>query len=164
MMSSWGEAAAEGKAVLAEAAAVLNDNSKATDIFISGVQGVNSAINGLYSPTEETGQDGRILYRKSDEFEFDLEEYYIEHYEEEWRVYCDDQLLSIVRGGCALEDCRSRKWKVFNGQEFVHQPSVKIVIGQRAKSMASGNCILAPECTRSLLSIFVRAHANSCAG
>ncbi len=45
-----------GQRALAE-----QSNSQAIDIFISGVEGVNSDINGLYSPTEETGQNGRIV-------------------------------------------------------------------------------------------------------
>ena len=59
------QAEAEAKAEAEEAAAILKDNSNATDVFISGVKGINPKINGLYSPTQETGLDGRMLYRKS---------------------------------------------------------------------------------------------------
>ena len=143
-------AAAAAKA----AAAVLKDNSKAADIFISGVQGVHSAINGLYSPTEETGQDGRVLYRKSGDC--GDKALYIEHDDDNWwvidelNVYC-----AQVEGGCALEDCRSRTWKVSDGEGFLDQPSAKLVTGEEAKSQASdcGRSVLAPEDTRASPSI-----------
>jgi hypothetical protein len=140
-MSYWGGAAAVGKIVLAEAAAILNDNSKATDIFISGVQGAYFKINGLYSPTQATGHDGRISYRKSNAF--GNQEFCIEHYEGEWRVIEEwdgesGDSFAYVQGGCALEKCRSGTWKVYDGEEFVDQPSVKMVTGHKAKSKASG--------------------------
>ena len=62
-------AQADLKAAIAadEARAIADDNSKATDVFISGATGPNAArINGHYVPTQETGLDGRILYLKSD--------------------------------------------------------------------------------------------------
>ena len=110
-------------------AAVLKDNSKAADIFISGVQGVHSVINGLYSPTQETGQDGRILYRRSGER--GDEALCIEHFEGRWRVKNESDRGSgacraYVEGGCALEECRSRTWKVVDSDDFVDEPSVNM--------------------------------------
>jgi hypothetical protein len=154
------QAAAEAKAAAAAAAAILEDNSNATDIFFFGFDGHNSVINGLYSPTQEKGQDGRVLYRKSDEFDID-EELCIDHVEGAWRVTNrwgreDDACLAYCEGCCALEDCRSRIWKVSDGEEnwdFVDQPSVQMVTGEEAKSQASGRSVLAPEHTRASPSI-----------
>jgi hypothetical protein len=151
------EAAAEAKA------AILTDNSKATDIFISGVQGVNSVINGLYLPTEETGQDGRRLYRKSGESGEPA--LCIEHDDEGcWVVKNESDIGSsakgpraYVRGGCALEECCSRLWSVCNnGKYHIDQPGVKVVTGDEAKSMASSHSTLAPQCNPSLPSILSR--------
>ena len=146
------QAAAEAQAIADAAAAIRKENSKAADIFISGVKGRHSVVNGLYSPTHEKGQDGRVLYRKSDEC--GDEALYIEHDDDNWRVidklnvYC-----AQVEGGCALEDCRSLIWKVSDGDDFVDQPSVQMVTGEEAKSQASGRSVLAPEHTRASPSI-----------
>jgi hypothetical protein len=121
-------------------------------MVLSGVQGVNCAINGLYLPTQKTGQDGRVVYRKSDEC--GDEALYIEHGDDNWWVI--DKLgasRAHVEGGCALEDCRSRTWKVSDGEGFVDQPSAKLVTGEEAKSQASGRSVLAPEHTRASPSI-----------
>jgi len=143
------EAAAE--AAVEAAAAVLKDNSKAADIFISGVQGVHSVINGLYSPTKETGQDGRILYRRSGER--GDEALCIEHFEGRWRVKNESDRGSgacraYVEGGCALEECRSRTWKVVDGDDFVDRQSVRMATGDAVRSQASGRSVLAREHTR----------------
>ncbi len=121
-------------------------------MVLSGVQGVNSVINGLYLPTQEKGQDGRRLYRKSGESGDDL--WCIEHDDDNWwvihnlNVYC-----AQVEGGCALEDCRSRIWKVSDGEDFVDQPSVQMVTEKEAQSQASGRSVLAPDLTRASPSI-----------
>jgi hypothetical protein len=141
------QAAAEAKA------AILKDNLKATDIFISGIEVRDSSVylsseysrDGLYSPTQETGQDGRVLYLKSGEFE----NFYIEHFEGQWQVKDEMDVgssvcFAFVRGGCALEECCSRRWNVVDGEGIVGQPDVEIVTGQQAKSKASSNIILAP--------------------
>jgi len=96
-------------------------------------------------PTQETGLDGRRLYRKSGE----IEDYYIEHFEGQWQIKDEMDMGSsvcyaFVRGGCALEECCSRLWNVVYGEEVVGQPDVEIVTGQQAKSKASSSIILAP--------------------
>ncbi len=121
-------------------------------MFLSGVQGVNSVINGLYLPTQETGRDGRRLYRKSGES--GDQALCIEHDDDNWWVL--DKLgasRAHVEGSCALEDCRSRIWKVSDGEDFVDQPSVQMVTEKEAKSQASGCSVLAAEHTRALSSI-----------
>ncbi len=142
----------QAKAAAEAAAAIRKDNSKAADIFISGVTGRHSVVNGLYSPTQETGQDGRVLYRKSGECGDEL--WCIKHDDDNWWVI--DKLgagRAYVEGCCALEGCRSRVWKVSDGEDFVDQPSVKMVTGEEAKSQASGRSVLAPEHTRASPSI-----------
>ena len=146
----------QAKAAAEAAAAILKDNSMAADIFISGFEGHNSVINGLYLPTQETGQDGRRLYRKSGEC--GDEALCIEHFEGRWRVKNQSDggsgmCCAYVEGGCALEDCRSLIWKVSDGDDFVDQPSVQMVTGGEAKSQASGRSVLAPEHTRASPSI-----------
>jgi large subunit ribosomal protein L40e len=138
-------------------AAILKENSEATDIFFTGFGGFNFVINGLYSPTQETGQDGRMLYRKSGDFEMD-EEFYIDHFEGEWRItnnvgWEDDMRFAYVEGGCALENCCLRTWKAFDSDGFVDEPSVRMVAGEAAKSQASDRSVLAPEHTRALPSV-----------
>ena len=136
----------------AVAAAIRKDNSNATDIFISGFEGRHHEIDGLYSPTHEKGQDGRVLYRKSGECGDDL--WCIEHDDDNWWVI--DKLgagRAYVEGCCALEDCRSRIWKVSDGDNFVDQPSVQMVTEEEAKFQASGRSVLAPEHTRASPSI-----------
>ena len=152
------QAEAEAEAKAEEAAAILKDNSNATDVFISGVKGINPKINGLYSPTQETGLDGRMLYRKSGES--GPEALCIEHYDDEgghWQVIDksnpDGESYAYVEGGCALEDCCLRKWRVYDGVTHVKRPSVKLVTGEEARSKASDRASFASECTPSLPSI-----------
>ena len=123
-------AEAKSNAEAEAAASVLKSKSKACPMVLSGVQGVNSAINGLYLPTQETGQDGRVLYRKSGEC--GDEALCIEHFEGRWRVKNQSDrgsgmCCAYVEGGCALEDCRCRIWKVVEGRDFVDQSSVQMV-------------------------------------
>ena len=124
------KAAAEAKTVAETAASILKDKSKACTMILSGVNGVNSVINGLYLPTEEKGQDGRTIYRKSGES--GDQALCIEHFEGRWCVKNQSDrgigmCCAYVEGGCALEDCRSRIWKVVEGRDFVDQPSVQMV-------------------------------------
>ena len=98
-------------------------------MVLSGVQGVNSVINGLYSPTQETGQDGRILYRRSGDL--GDEALCIEHFEGKWQVKnLSDRgsgaCRAYVEGGCALEGCCLRTWKVVDGEYFVEKPGVRM--------------------------------------
>ena len=107
-------------------------NAKAVDIFISGVRSRNE-VNGLYLPTQQTGQDGRMLYRKSGAPGDDA--MCIEHFEGRWEVKNQSDRGSgacraYVEGGCRLEDCCLRTWKVVdsdNSDGFVDEPSVRMV-------------------------------------
>jgi hypothetical protein len=117
------------------------DNARTVDIFISGGKGRHYVINGLYSPTQETGQDGRMLYRMCGAP--GNQALCIEHCEGRWLVKNQSDrgsgvaelhalrdssaCLAYVEGGCALEDCCSRTWKVVDGDDFVDGPSVRMV-------------------------------------
>lgn len=118
---------------------VAEDNSKATDIFISGVSGANSEIiNGFYSPSQERGSDGRVLYVKNDELRDSVCIEHMSHTEGVWQVKTlssrgTDQCFAGVSGGCALEACTSRTWKVGVGLQLVAMQSVKMLTGGEAK-------------------------------
>jgi hypothetical protein len=109
----------------AKAAPILQDNARAVSHqVISGFKGRHCVINGLYSLTQETGQDGRMLYRKCGELgdqALCIEQ--IKYESDRGSGAC----LAYVDGGCALEDCRSRTWKLVEGGDFVDEPSVKMV-------------------------------------
>ena len=128
--------------VAAEARAVAADNVRAGPVFISGAAGMNSAaINGFYTVTEEKSSDGRVVLSKRGDASM-----CIEHFAGKWRIKPvsskgTDVAFAIVQGGCALEDCTSRVWTVFDGKKFEDQPSVKIVTGSEAERQVSGGCI-----------------------
>ncbi len=112
-------------------------------MVLSGVTGVNSVINGIYLPTQETGQDGRTIYRKIGD-EFCDDSWCIEHYEGEWQVKvesdrCSDSYVASVDGGCALEDCRESNWRVFNSKGKFKVQNVKILTEQEANSKVSSH-------------------------
>ncbi len=133
-------------AVLAtEARAVAEGNARAGPVFISGAAGPNSArickINGFYSVTEEKSADGRVVLSKRGDASM-----CIEHCAGQWLVKDVPSKgtpagMAFVQGGCALEDCTSRVWRMFNGKEWEDQPSVKMVTGSEAERQVSGGCI-----------------------
>jgi hypothetical protein len=98
-------------------------------VFISGATGVNAAfINGFFEPTQEKGLDGRALYVKRGDASA-----CIEHYGGKWQVKAvsdkgEDGAWAYVAGGCGLEACTSRVWKVGDGKAFHDAPSVKLVL------------------------------------
>jgi hypothetical protein len=115
----------------AKAAPILQDNARAVDIFISGVKGRHYVINGLYLLTQETRQHGRMLYRKCGEL--GDQPLRIESIEGRWQIKYESDRGSGARlvyceGGCALQDCLSRTWKlrVAGWGDFVDEPSVNM--------------------------------------
>ena len=109
-------------------------------MVLSGVQGVNSVINGLYSPTQETGQDGRRLYRKSGES--GDQALCIEHFKGRWQVKAESHRFSgihvaFVEGGCVLEDCQESNWKVYNSAGKLRVQEVKIMTEEEANAKVS---------------------------
>ena len=131
----------QAKAAAEAAAAIIKENSKACPMVLSGVQGVNSKINGLYLPTQETGQDGRRLYRKSGES--GDQALCIEHHEWQWQVKAESDrgtgsFVASVDGGCALQDCCSSKWRVYNSKKkLANQPNVLILTEEEVICKAS---------------------------
>ena len=128
--------------VAAEARAVAADNARAGPVFISGAAGPFSAgINGFYTVTEEKSSDGRVVLSKRGDASM-----CIEHVEGDWKVKSvsgkgTSAGLAFVQGGCALEDCTSRVWRVLIGKEWEDQPSVKMATGSEAERQVSGGCI-----------------------
>ena len=111
-------------------------------VFISGAAGVHSAaINGFYTVTEEKSSDGRVVLSKRGDASM-----CIEHFAGKWQVKDlsgkgTSAGMASVQGGCALEDCTSRVWRVLNGKKFEDQPSVKMATGSEAERQVSGGCI-----------------------
>ncbi len=138
----------------AEARAVAADNARAGPVFISGAAGMNSAgINGFYSVTEEKSSDGRVVLSKRGDANM-----CIEHFAGKWQVKDvsskgKDVAFASFQGGCALEDCTSRVWMVYNGKEGEDQPSVKIVTGKEAERQVRGSCRRARKLNPVLLNI-----------
>ncbi len=103
-------------------------------MFFSGATGGYAAfINGFFEPTQEKGLDGRVLYAKRGDASW-----CIEHYVGYWQVKLvstkgQDGCLAYVAGGCGLEACTSRVWKVSDGTVHVDAPSVKLVAGAEAE-------------------------------
>jgi hypothetical protein len=110
-------------------------------VFISGATGQYSfGINGPYDRTSET-RYGYAVYGKRGDASM-----CIEHYEGRWQVKSVSSKggggwFASVAGGCALEACASRVWKVFDGNALVNQASVKIATGADAEREVSGGCM-----------------------
>ena len=111
-------------------------------MFISGATGDNAArINGFFEPTQEKGPDGRALYAKRGDASV-----CIEHFGGKWRVKPvsakgKNSCWAYVAGGCGLEACTSRVWKVSDGKAFHDAPSVKLVAGAEAQRQVRGGCL-----------------------
>ncbi len=120
-------------------------------MFISGATGVNAALmNGFFEPTQEKGLDGRVLYAKrGDAISC------IRHRGGVWEVLlvsCKDKGTkspAYVEGGCALDACTSRVWKLINPGEqgsYNDAPSVKLVTGEEAQRQVRGCPTSIPAC------------------
>ena len=111
-------------------------------MFISGATGdYAAAINGFFEPTQEKGLDGRALYAKRGDASM-----CIEHYGGKWQVKAvsskgKDSAWAYVAGGCGLEACTSRVWKVGDGKAFHDAPSLKLVAGAEAQRQVRGGCL-----------------------
>ena len=118
-------------------------------VFIRGATGLYSLyINGLFDPTEEKSSDGRVVYKKRGDADT-----IIEHFSGDWQikrarekglsVYC----CTFVRGGCALEACADRVWRVVEANAVHDRENVKMSSGAEAEAQAS--------------SLDARAHAST---
>ena len=98
-------------------------------VFISGATGLSAAvINGPYDRTGAISGGYAVYSKRGDP------SMCIEHQGGRWQVKDvsnkgKSACKAYVAGGCALEDCTSRVWKVGNGKEFDDQPSVKMATG-----------------------------------
>ncbi len=128
----------------AEARAVADGNARAGPVFISGATGsCAGSINGFYGVTEEKSLDGRLVLSKRGD-----PSVCIEHHGGDWEVKLASTrgkaaCMAYVAGGCALEDCTSRVWNVWNGKGWDDQPSVKMATGREAERQVSGGCMRA---------------------
>ena len=110
-------------------------------VFISGATGQYSfRINGPYDRTSET-RHGYAVYGKRGDASM-----CIEHYGGLWGVKSvsakgSGGCFAYVTGGCALEACTSRVWKVHDGYTLGDQASVKIATGPDVEREVSGCCM-----------------------
>ncbi len=97
----------------AEDEVTSNENSKSGAVSISGALGPSAAyLNGQYFPEPSTERVGRVVYCKRGDPSM-----CIEHRAGLWQLKPTlhkgtDQLIAAVKGGCALDGCASRKWKL----------------------------------------------------
>ena len=118
-------------------------------MFISGATGQMAPfVNGIFNPTKEKGLDGRVLYakRESKHSYDETPTVWIEHQMGQWCVKPasgkgKDQNWANVAGGCGLEACTSRVWKVWDGKAQVDAPIVKLVAGAEAQRQVRGGCL-----------------------
>ena len=150
----------------AEARAVAYGNARAGPVFISGATGpYASFINGFYGVTEEKSLDGRLVLSKRGDPGM-----CIEHCGGLWQVKSVSSKgtsagKASVAGGCALEDCVSRVWKVDDGvpeHPLIDQPSVKMLTGREAELQVSGGCMRAHAHARDAAAPRPRARVSPC--
>jgi len=115
-------------------------------VFFSGATGPwAAAINGPYDRTGEISGGYAVYSKRGDP------SLCIEHRGGMWQVKDvsnkgTDTCKAYVAGGCALEDCTSRVWKVDDGvpeHPLIDQPSVKMATGREAERQVSGGCMRA---------------------
>jgi hypothetical protein len=98
--------------------------------------GACAVINGIYDPIpNEKSQDGRVRYRKRDDVQL-----WIEHHGGRWDVKNSEDLGSntckaTIPGGCRLELCKARDWKVADGGFLKVQQNVYLTFGAEAERM-----------------------------
>ena len=85
-----------------------------------------------------------MLYRKSGES--GPEALCIEHYNWQWQVKAESDLgtglfVASVQGDCALEDCRSSKWRVYNSKKkLAIQPNV-VILREKEEIFQASVCV-----------------------
>ena len=132
-------------------------------MFISGATGPYAAsINGFYGVTEEKSLDGRLVLSKRGD-----PSVCIEHYGGMWQVKNmsskgKSACQAFVAGGCALEDCTSRVWRVYDGKGYNDQPSLKMATGREAERQVSGGCMRAHAHARDAAAPHPRARVSPC--
>jgi hypothetical protein len=107
-------------------------------VFICGASGRNAAaINGVYYSTTERN-DGYPIFRKDGDGSMIME-----HSNGLWRVKpvsCKgtDMWTAWVEGGCELEACKTRTWRVVDSKGgCVEARDLKVLTGEDAKHQVS---------------------------
>ncbi len=131
-------------------------------VFISGATGPRAAaINGLYDGTGEISGGYAVYSKRGDP------SMCVEHLGGDWEVKdvsCKgtNACMAYVAGGCALEDCASRAWRVSNGKGWDDQPCVKMATGSEAERQVSGGCMRAHALARDAAAPHPRARVSAC--
>jgi hypothetical protein len=131
-------------------------------VFISGATGPKAtAINGPYDRTGEISGGYSVYSKRGDP------SICVEHRGGNWEV--KDVLnkgtgicKAYVAGGCALEDCTSRVWRMNSGEGWGDQPSVKMATGREAERQVSGGCMRAHAHARDAAAPHPRARVSPC--
>jgi hypothetical protein len=157
-------ASAQGAAyAAAEARSVADGNARTGPVFISGATCTNAAsINGFYVVANAKSFDGRLVLSKRGDPGM-----CIEHRGGQWEVKTwsskgTGACMAYVAGGCALVDCTSRVWVVWNGKGFDEQPSVQMATGSEAELQVSGGCMRALAHARDTAAPHPRARVSPC--
>ena len=121
-----------------EARDAADGNSRATDIFISGVKGSGSPGNGLYKPQRTEICCNRIVYKKEGD-----DDWWLEHYGGTWQLKQrqqkgKDDCWAFAEGACALEECGSQVWQVALTAEspFVEDTGINLAVGEKAQALS----------------------------
>ena len=140
-----------------------------TQIRIIGATGASGAhINGLYSPTQERGLDGRVVYSKVGDASMR-----IKHSSGAWQVQNVSSTGSfscwagISSGGCALEACGgSPSWRQadFETMSFVDQPGLHAMVAAHMFHSETPNCILKEVTAPHGVELFIVTNQNIQAG
>ena len=137
---------------LSKIPSLLSPMSDKAFLYITGLTGPDPLpyTNGLYDRTSETFGGYPVYLKRSDRGRC------IAHRNGDWEIKsaarkeADDCILAFVKGGCTLEKCASRVWKVGGPKGYIDQPSVKILLGEEAERQVRGHCGLSRMDTTSL--------------
>jgi hypothetical protein len=131
-------------------------------VLISGATGrFAEGINGLFAPTLERSLDGRVVYKKCDNSPL-----IIEHFCGEWAIKTEMskglyRIQGCVVGGCALEFCIGRVWRVFTGYHGwqSEETHLTIAIGADVERQVNANaCALQHSRSPHFPSYFFQPH------
>jgi hypothetical protein len=128
-------------------------------IFITGITGLETLqrCNGLYDLTNQTFNGYPVYVNRSDRG------LYLVHRNGDWEIKqssekdSDGRGAAFVQGGCPLEACVSRVWKVNGHKGFIDQPSVNIVLGEEGERQVKCSYELARTGKPSLYFLHTRA-------
>jgi hypothetical protein len=136
-------------ATIVQAVPVLVDVLPAASVRISGAIGdFADSINGVFAPTQEKSQDGRIVYSKRGDTSI-----CIEHFNGQWQLKrllhrCFNACYAYAPGGCQLETCTS-EWKELQNSEnpTFFASFIRIVAGANAEQEVGVTAVNNPPIT-----------------